>query len=556
MPQRPHGASHHFGQSRGCTKRAIYTYPLLIPERVAIIGGGATGAALAWCLTRTSQPRKVVLFHDEDQVGGHSRTIPIRFDATGRGSVADDPDSEDTYPVDIGVQFVCQSVYPNLYQQLKLPEFKDVTLVRHPALRMSGAFGDDLVWGNFPDYQHGARFGRCLDDDTRRLAERFQSDIHRTPWLHINGSRVRDLTIGEYLQGAGIPLNSGFVRYLLFPYLCVINGYGTIDLLETRMLDLFPLFTRLPWLQDAGPYASFTQPGFGWDRFEHGATGWVRTMAEIAKERGADIRVGSPVLRLMRKSNEWIVEYGGVATYGPGGQPLEPDSHRFQEAFDSIVFTTDMATTRDLLKHDDNPFWSTQRDVLDGNRFGLIPGVCYIHQDSSVLAPNLTDQREDGQFCGYFAWGGSDEGSQLYGLPYDLGACFQTFLMQNVLGTPAPCYVSMYSEDRAAVVPRPELTLFRRTWRHGRWFASFYREAKRALPRIQGVGNLWFGGNNTTFDSEEGALVSALAVATRISDFEYPFRRLTSAALLFAYFRETLFPSGSGRERLRRMLLP
>jgi hypothetical protein len=126
--------------------------------------------------------------------------------------------------------------------------------------------------------------------------------------------------------------------------------------------------------------------------------------------------------------------------------------------------------------------------------------------------------------------------------------------MQNVMGTPAPCYVSMYSEDRAAVVPRPELTLFRRTWRHGRWFASFYREAKLALRRIQGVGNVWFGGNNTTFDSEEGALVSALAVAAQISDFDYPFNRFSSAALLFAYFREALFPSKSTRERIARVL--
>jgi hypothetical protein len=524
-------------------------------ERVAIVGGGATGAALAWCLSRTGQARQVVLFHDEDQLGGHSRTIPIRFDAAGRGSVAEDLDAPESYPVDIGVQFVCQSVYPNLYQQLRLAEFKDVTLVRHPALRMSSAFGDDLVWGNFPDYQRGERFAHCWDDQTRALAERFQRDVRRTPWLRTNGAAVLDLTVGQYLHRAGYALDSRFVRYLLFPYLCVINGYGTVDLLETRMVDLFPLFTRLPWVQDAGPYASFTDPGFGWDRFEHGATGWVRTMAAIGQAAGHEVRTSSPVQRVLRRGDEWIVEFGGVPSYGAGGSPQAPGDQCWQEAFDTVVLTTDMGTNRDLLAHADNPYWVHQREVLDGNRFGLIPGVCVIHQDPSVLAPNLSDQLEDGQFTGYFAWGERDAGSALYDLPYDLGACFQTFLMHNVLGTPAPCFVSMYSEDRLAMQPRPELTLFRRTWRHGRWFASFFREAKRALPRVQGLGGLWFAGNNTSFDSEEGALVSALCVAGQISqDFEYPFSRWSSAFLLFAYFREAMFPARSGRERLRRLV--
>ena len=60
-------------------------------RKVAVIGGGASGASLLWCLTRASRSRdawSATLFHDEDELGGHSRTIPIRFDASGRAHVA------------------------------------------------------------------------------------------------------------------------------------------------------------------------------------------------------------------------------------------------------------------------------------------------------------------------------------------------------------------------------------------------------------------------------------------------------------------------------------
>src|SRR4051794_36485107 len=237
-------------------------------RRMAVIGGGASGCSLLWCMTGQDEPSdrfEVTLLHDEDELGGHSRTIPVVFDAEGRGRVAAPGDSAAVFPVDIGVQFVCPTLYPNLYRQLRLPELRHVRLTRHEALRLSGAFNDELVWGNFDEYQAAPRFTRCLDAAARADAARFEHDLHRAPWLRIGGRRIFEMSVGDYLNAAGIRRDGNFFRYMLIPYLCIINGYGTVDLLETTMQDLWPIFTRLPFVQDAGPYGSFLVPGYGWD---------------------------------------------------------------------------------------------------------------------------------------------------------------------------------------------------------------------------------------------------------------------------------------------------
>ena len=529
--------------------------PVAVKKRLAVIGGGASGAALLWCLARAEAPIEAVLFHDEDEVGGHSRTIPITFDDRGVARVAGPDEPGPTHPVDIGVQFVCPSIYPNLYRQLELDEFRHVTLCRHPRLRMSGAFRDELSWGNFAPYKRGERFERILDSTTLAEAERFERDVRRAPFTTIGGRRVITMSVGEYLDAARIDQSGQFFRYLLIPYLCIINGYGTVDLLETTMEDLFPLFARLPGLQDDGPYASFTDVGRGWDRFEHGATQWVASMVDIAVGQGAKVRCASRVERIERHRGQWRVRWTSGATYGPGGVPLAPGTEEHEEIFDMVVMTTDMTTNRALLCHDGNPNAALHQRMLSGDKFRLIPGACYIHQDESVLAPSMRDGLEDGQFTGYFAWGDRDEGSEKYDLPYDLGASFQTYFMHNVLGTPAPLYVSMYAEHRRAVVPDPDKTQFVRTWRHGRWVASFFREAKKALHRVQGLDGIWFAGNNTTIDSEEGALLSAMIIASKISDFQYPFSRMSSAWALYCFFHEMMFPSRSPLERVARVAL-
>jgi len=517
-------------------------------KKIAVIGGGAAGASAVWTLMNpeTENLCDVTLFHDETEVGGHSRTIGVWFDDTGKGhATTPAPAGKTVYPVDIGVQFVCNTLYPNLYKQITRPEFTGrVSLTGHPELKISGSFTPTLNWGNFPEYQSGPRFSGCYNWSTRRLAREFEWDIKTAPFTPLDGITFTT-NMEQYLQIEGVSWSSNFFRYLLIPYLCIINGYGTTDLLETTFEDLFPIFTKLPVIQPKGPYGAFTQPGTGWDRFTEGATAWVLAMANYGASKGATINTGQTVTAVYPlASGKVMVEYSPtVDLQAAFTNPAHPVPQLSAE-FDDVILTTDMTTNRQLLDNLNNPIYGVQKDYITEDKFALIPGVCYIHQDDECLSPHLRDKKEDGQFVGAYAWGDIDPGGNTYGLPYNLQKAFQTYLMKNILGTPVDCHVSMYADNVGAKLPDPAKTIYVKTWRHGRWVASFFDQAKKELHRIQGLGHIWFAGNNTTVDSEEGALLSAMIIANKMfKEWVYPFDLTSEAYFFFQYFQSVMFPT-------------
>lgn len=516
-------------------------------RKIGVIGGGATGCALIWALSKdeTKHLVEMTLFHDEDEVGGHSKTINVWFDDAGKGQTSAPPAGKQVYPVDIGVQFVCPTLYPNLYKQLALPEFKGtVNLTPHAELKISGSFGPTLNWGNFPDYQTGPRFSPCYDYSTRRLAKEFQSDMKWAPFTPLDGITF-STNMEQYLAIEGVAWSTNFFRYLLIPYLCIINGYGTGDLLETTFEDLFPIFTKIPGIQEKGPYASFTEPGKGWDRFTEGSSEWTEAMANYATTMGSTtLKLGmSAVAVYPRADGKVIVESSPTADLEIARtNPMHVVPKTIDE-FDEVILTTDMTTNRALLDNPMNPLYGSQKDYISEDKFALIPGVCYIHQDDECLSPYLRDKKEDGQFVGSYSWDDTPE-NNFYNLPYDLSTSFQTYLMKNILGTPVDCHVSMYAEIAGAKLPDPAKTIHKKTWRHGRWVASFFDKAKKELHRVQGLGHIWFAGNNTTVDSEEGALVSALIIANKLfKEFVYPFDMVSEAYFFYQYFQSMMFPT-------------
>jgi hypothetical protein len=517
-------------------------------KKVAVVGGGAAGAAAVWTLMcpETENLCEVTLFHDESEVGGHSRTIGVWFDDTGKGhATTPAPPGKTVYPVDIGVQFICPTLYPNTYKQLQRPEFTGrVSLTGHPELKLSGSFTQTLNWGNFPAYQSGWRFSQCYDFSTRRHAKEFELDIATAPFTPLDGITF-STNMEQYLQIEGVSWSTNFFRYLLIPYLCIINGYGTTDLLETTFEDLFPIFTKLPIIQDKGPYGSFTKPGTGWDRFTEGATAWVLAMANYGVSKGATLQLGMTVVSVYPLPSgkvrvEWSPTIDIQAQLTNPAHPVPVHSAEFDE----VILTTDMTTNRQLLDNVNNPLYPVQKDYIGEDKFALIPGVCYIHQDDECLSPHLRDKKEDGQFVGAYAWGDVPPGGDLYGLPYNLQKSFQTYLMKNILGTPVDCHVSMYADNVGAKLPDPAKVIHVKTWRHGRWVASFFDKAKKELHRIQGLGHIWFAGNNTTVDSEEGALVSSMIIANRLfKEWVYPFDLASEAYFFFQYFQSIMFPA-------------
>ncbi|HNS61358.1 MAG TPA: hypothetical protein PKK96_10185, partial [Anaerolineales bacterium] len=190
----------------------------------------------------------------------------------------------------------------------------------------------------------------------------------------------------------------------------------------------------------------------------------------------------------------------------------------------------------------------------------LLWGKCYIHTDSSMLSPDLMQQQETLQFNGYYA-PGNQNGN------YNLIDTFTTYIQKNVLNDPDAegLYLTMYGyipdPSKGQKVPDPSKVLFSEPWTHGRWTPSAMDGPKTKLYMAQGLGNVsypgqmntnvYFAGNNTTVDSEDGALMSALAIANYAFGVNYPLTDKSLPETLFAFemysiYQKVMFPKQSG----------
>jgi hypothetical protein len=514
-------------------------------KKVCIVGGGATGVALLWALSQdpqASQEWDITLIHDQPSVGGHSLTYNVSWNGK-------------YFPVDIGVQFISPMLYPNVHVMLQRSEFKSrVPITNYDQLKIACAFpaenNSPLNWGNFPDYQQGPNFALYSEDMQFDIGA-FQSFIEvslLTGW----GNK----TLQDYFNDPPTPYRNQdqFINYILAPYLSIINGYGASLLDQTTFIDLFPLFATLPLPQSWGfptPLGSFSNPGIGWQRFTNGAQSWVQAMSDVAQSY-----VPATILLNSEVNAVWTDPASGQVTVQWTSQ-----NNQNSDTFDKVVLTTDMWTNSQILNNQNNEyFWNNlyvnyvgYGQDENGNPLGqpvvwpLMWGQCFIHSDSSLLSPDLMEQEETLQFNAYFAPGTANGN-------YDLSKTFTTYIQKNVLGDPDAdgLYLTMYGyiPNAANGDKVPSNVLFQEPWTHGKWTPSFMSGPKAQLYLAQGLGNIsytgqmntnvYFAGNNTTADSEEGALDSAMAIANYAFGVEYPLIELSPESL-FAYTMYTIY---------------
>lgn len=506
-------------------------------KKVCIVGGGATGAAMLWALSQDAAVRQewdITLIHNQPTVGGHSLT----FSTVRNG---------ETLYIDIGVQFIAPMLYPNVHVMLKMPDFQSVEARDYNELQIACAFPRDSAgnmqnWGNFPAYQTGPQFSALYNPDMQKDIDEFQSFIELSIPLGWGMKSVQD-----YFDNPPVPLSNPdqFINYLVAPYLSIINGYGSAELDKTIFYELAPLFGVLPFsnffskLGLPTPLGSFSKPGVGWQRFAKGAQSWVQAMADAALKN-------SPFSNLI-----FNAEVTGVWTNQTTGQVTvqwtangTPNS----DTFDKVILTTDMWTNSKLLNNTNNQyFWDNLYEKYvgygedqNGNPLGqpvvweLMYGACYIHTDVNILSPDLRNQQETNQFNAYYAGTGGGN--------YDLFKTFTTYIQKNVLGTPSSpdmnadgIYLTMYGyvPQQGDTIPDQSTWLTDPIiWTHGKWTPASMGTAKSNLYMAQGLGgisylgqmntNVYFAGNNTTVDSEEGALISAMAIANYAFGVQYP----------------------------------
>ncbi|WKZ49408.1 MAG: NAD(P)-binding protein [Anaerolineales bacterium] len=538
-------------------------------KNVCIVGGGATGVALLWALSQDQTARQewnVTLIHDQPSVGGHSLTYYVP--APGK------PNKK--LPIDIGVQFISPMMYPNVHVMLQRPEFQQrVPMNDYNSLKISAAFprlnGQPMNWGNFPAYQQGPNF-TLYDDDMKFDIAAFQDFIEAELFVDWQMKTLQEF----FFPNPPIPFlnKTDFINYILSPYMSIINGYGSALLNDTIFLDLFPLFATLPLPQSWGfptPLGSFSKPGTGWQRFANGAQSWVEAMQAVAQSL-----TPSTLILNSKVSAVWTDQSTGQVTvqWSQNGS-----KSILSRTFDKVVLTTDMWTNSKILNNAQNQYYwnnvyyNPKFDYPIGDyrntdmqpsgphvTWDLLWGKCYIHTDSTMLSPDLMQQQETLQFNGYYA-PGSDNGN------YNLIDTFTTYIQKNVLNDPDAegLYLTMYGyipdPSKGQKVPDPSKVLFSEPWTHGRWTPSAMDGPKTKLYMAQGLGNIsypgqmntnvYFAGNNTTVDSEDGALMSALAVANYAFGVNYPLTDKSILESLFAYemysiYHNVMFPKQSG----------
>ena len=482
------------------------------PKKVCIVGGGASGVGLLWCLAKaqqlglTTDKWVIRLIHDDANVGGHSRTVTVQMNGK-------------PVELDTGVQMIAPAMYPGLSCMLDLPEFAPVEL-QHVDLRIACAFpptdAATPYWGNFPAYQ-----STDLYKQGAAAASVFQTLLSAAS-LKKDPVELAE-TVRQFLDknAAAFPSPTAlklFTDYFLDPYMSIMNGYGAARLGTTALVDIAALW-------DLG-FASFTEATEGYARFAHGAQSWVKQMADLAKSQfgpGLQLTLNSSVTQI----------YPGTT-----GAPVvmwvdNKTKKQSLETFDMVVSTLDMQTNSGVFNNPNNKSWATVYEprigVTAGQKSGttvwpLIPGYCYVHQDASVLAPGMPQpSQETLQVTASYA--GDGHGG------YDLVKSYTTYVESNLLGikltNPSDeWYLTMYGFDPSDYGIKPPSTKIPAfDWVHGMWMPTFMLSQKLAFHTAQGISQfhparpgqqatgIFFTGNNLTMDSEEGALMSGLCLA-------------------------------------------
>ncbi len=507
-------------------------------QTVCIVGGGPAGIGLLWALAQDVNLRDVVavtVVHDQPELGGHCSTYTVTNPKTG-----------DQVPVDIGVQCISPLVNPNVSAVLQSGSFPEsAPVVDASSLTLSCAFparnGQPMYWGNFPAYQQGPLFQLWSESGIATDCAQFQTIIAVSPMV---GYLMQ--TLQWYLDNhssSPFPYQNvtDFVTYFVDPIMNIINGYGAPNLDQITFADVLPIFGRIPGFD--GPLGSWSVPGVGWQRFEKGASSWVQAMYNAAVELldNQIVLQTSPATAVWLDPDDQSGQVYVATAQDPNGT-----------AYDKVVLAVDMWTCAELLSCPQNKaYWDNlYSGPLSGQSWSLLQsGTCYIHADDNVLAPDLLPMSmEVAQFNALNA---------TQSQPFDIDYAYTTYLVENVRGgDPAAkgLYVTMYGPDEGTVVPQSPLV--KESFTHGMWLPSYMLDSKKAMHNVQGSGwlsglsnagtNLYFSGNNLSFDSVEGGFISGMVIANYAFGAPYPVppSLLTAPALaMFLYiYLDVMFP--------------
>ncbi|MFO0889147.1 MAG: FAD-dependent oxidoreductase [Isosphaeraceae bacterium] len=420
-------------------------------RRVAIVGGGMAGVALAWLL---DGHREVHLLEARDVLGGNVRGVQVEVDGV-------------PVVVDLGAQYFHPGPYPTYVRLLTrfglFDPVQNVATASHdfpasitvagrgePLPRFLSPLPPDRFWQVFEPWNFDGLWAFGLVFWAAGLLEAFAADY--------------DLTMDAWLRSLGLSQRQR--EEIILPWVASLYS-GSVE--QARGLSARAAMVFVSLAQPADPVDPVSyfvlDPGMG---------EVLRVMSSQCST--VSFRTGARVQRLARGTQ------GVFVVRTDDGQSLEVDE---------LVFATPAPVTRQLLE--DLPGTDAQREKLRGieyhdARLALHRDPAYAPADSRYWS--FLNCEPDGAFCEASMW----LAPVLRGVPP---------------ATSSRLWKSWITHRRQA----PQEVLSEAAFRHMLPTPATIR-AQRGLLSRQGRGGVWFAGGYTRpYDSQETALRSAMDVA-------------------------------------------
>ncbi|KAB2886441.1 MAG: FAD-dependent oxidoreductase [Albidovulum sp.] len=300
------------------------------PQRIAIVGGGISGLAAAWILSRH---HRVTLYEGASRLGGHARTVIAGMNGD--------------QPVDTGFIVFNHVNYPHLTAM-----FRDLDV---PIAKSDMSYGVSLDGGRV---EYALRTANSLFGQRRNIVDpRFHLMIRDI--LRFNSGAEAALAAAPDLTVAGLMetmrLGMRFREHYLYPF-C-----GAIWSTPHHDIGAFPARALLRFMRNHG-LMSRTQHHQWWT-VQGGSLAYVERLATALLRAGVDLRPGTPVRSIART--------GGTATLRAEGSEAE--------VYDHVILATHADQALALLCDAD----AGERAALSSIRFR--PNHAILHADQSVM---------------------------------------------------------------------------------------------------------------------------------------------------------------------------
>jgi predicted NAD/FAD-binding protein len=298
-------------------------------RRIAVIGGGISGMAVAHMLCRDHH---VTVFEAEPRLGGHARTVI----AGKRGD----------QPVDTGFIVFNHVNYPNLvalFDELGVPTAKS-----------DMSFGASIGGGRF---EYGFRDWAGLVAQKRNVANPkywgMLRDIMRFNAQAETLAGDGSLTIRDLL----VKLRAGdwFRDYYLLPLSGAIWSTPTTGILDFPARAMIDFFKNHALLGVTGQHQWYTVQG--------GSIEYVRRVQVALTRSGVDLRLGAPVAAVQRSA-------GCAMVRAMGGE---------WETFDEVIFATHSDDTLRLLAD------PTPQEAANLGAIRYQPNDVVLHSDAAMM---------------------------------------------------------------------------------------------------------------------------------------------------------------------------